>query len=224
MFDRIINIKLQYFKSFDCEQTSSSSSCHAINMDIPDLFSPLLPIVHCFWQVFRATSRIGIELLYVGSSWSSYLCSTMWRGPQEYITHELVPTSPEVSCMSGSLWALTRLKTKLSTNDLLTNHIYIYCIEKTERKIYINGGEKIPYQIFILIHWRILRGYLRYEITKILGKHFLVIFRVGIMNLKEFEGIQKNIQKIFEKDYVMKREILNKLRVGGIASIQSRFV
>ena len=34
-------------------------------------FSPPLPIVHCFRQVFRATSRIYTELLYVGSLWSS---------------------------------------------------------------------------------------------------------------------------------------------------------
>ena len=26
----------------------------------------------------------------------------MWRGPSEYITYELFPTSPAVSCMSGS--------------------------------------------------------------------------------------------------------------------------
>ena len=43
-------------------------------------------IVHCFRQVFRATSRICTELLYVGSSWSSCLCSSMWRVPQEYVT------------------------------------------------------------------------------------------------------------------------------------------
>ena len=53
-------------------------------------------------QVLKATSRIGTELLYVGSSWSSCLCTSMWRGPQEYITYELVPTSPAVSRMSGS--------------------------------------------------------------------------------------------------------------------------
>ena len=52
--------------------------------------------------VFRATSRMCTELLYVGSSWSPGLCSSMWRGPQEYITYELVPTSPTVSRMSGS--------------------------------------------------------------------------------------------------------------------------
>ena len=34
----------------------SASSCHAISMDIPDPLSPPLPIVHCFRQVFRATS------------------------------------------------------------------------------------------------------------------------------------------------------------------------
>ena len=74
-----------------------SSSCRAIGTDIPDPFSPHLPIVHCFRQILRSTSCIGTELLYVGSSWTSRLCSSMWRGPQEYITYELVPTSSAVS-------------------------------------------------------------------------------------------------------------------------------
>ena len=81
--------------------SSSSSSCHAINTDISDSLSPPFPIVHCFWQVIRATSSIGTELLYLCSSWASYFCSSRWRGPQEYITYELVPTSPAVSPMSG---------------------------------------------------------------------------------------------------------------------------
>ena len=81
--------------------SSSSSSC-AISMNIADPLSLLLPIVHCFRQALRATSCIGTELLYIGLSWSSCLCSSMWRGPLEYITYELVPTSPAVSCMSGS--------------------------------------------------------------------------------------------------------------------------
>ena len=34
------------------------SSCRATGMDISDLLSPLLPIVHRLWQFFRATSRI----------------------------------------------------------------------------------------------------------------------------------------------------------------------
>ena len=38
--------------------SSSSSSWRAVGTDIPDPLSPLLPIVHCLWQVFRATSRI----------------------------------------------------------------------------------------------------------------------------------------------------------------------
>ena len=45
--------------------------------------SPPLPIVHCFRQVFLVTSCIDTELLYVGSSWLSCLCSSMWKGPQE---------------------------------------------------------------------------------------------------------------------------------------------
>ncbi len=60
---------------------SSSSSCRTISTDMHDPISPPLPIVHCFRQVFRDTSRIGTELLYVGSSWSHCLCSSMWKDP-----------------------------------------------------------------------------------------------------------------------------------------------
>ena len=45
--------------------SSSSSSCHAINADIPGPLSPSLSIVHCFWLVFGAASRIATDLLYV---------------------------------------------------------------------------------------------------------------------------------------------------------------
>ena len=48
------------------------------------------------------SSCIGTELLYIGSNWSSYLCSSMWRGLQEYIAYEFVHTSLAVSRMSGS--------------------------------------------------------------------------------------------------------------------------
>ena len=37
---------------------------------------------------------VSAQLLYIGSSWSSSLCSSMGRGPQEYIAYEFVPTSP----------------------------------------------------------------------------------------------------------------------------------
>ena len=67
-----------------------------ISTDIPDPLSPPLPIVHCFQQVFKSTFRISTELLYVGSSWLSCLCSSMWSGSQDYITYKLVPTSPTV--------------------------------------------------------------------------------------------------------------------------------
>ena len=71
-----------------------SSSCRAISTDISDLLSPHLPIVHCFRQILKVTSRIGTKRLYICSSWTSCLCTSMWRGPQEYITYMLVPTSP----------------------------------------------------------------------------------------------------------------------------------
>ena len=79
-----------------------SSYCRTISTDIPDPLSQPLLIVHCFWHLLRATSRIHTELPYVGSSWSPCFCSAMWRDPKEYITYELVPTSPAVSCMSSS--------------------------------------------------------------------------------------------------------------------------
>ena len=70
---------------------SSLSSCRAASTDISDPLSPLLPIVHRLWQVFRVTSRILRELLYVCSSWSSCFCSAICGRPWEYITYELVP-------------------------------------------------------------------------------------------------------------------------------------
>ncbi len=41
------------------------SSCCAASTDIPDSHSPLPSVVHRLWQVFRPTSRILKELLYV---------------------------------------------------------------------------------------------------------------------------------------------------------------
>ena len=82
--------------------SSSLSSCRTMSTEIPDPLSPLFPILHCFRQVFKATSRIGTELLSVGSSRSSCLCSSMCRVPQEYITYESVLTYRAVSCMFGS--------------------------------------------------------------------------------------------------------------------------
>ena len=57
--------------------SSSPTPCHTISFDIPDPLSSHLPIVHCFRQILRATSRIGTELLYVGSNWTSCFSSSM---------------------------------------------------------------------------------------------------------------------------------------------------
>ena len=46
------------------------ASCRATSTDIPGPLSPLLPIVHRLWRVFKATTRILTQLLYVCSSWS----------------------------------------------------------------------------------------------------------------------------------------------------------
>ena len=41
------------------------SSCRAASTDISGPLSPLLPMIHRLWYVFRATSRILTKLLYV---------------------------------------------------------------------------------------------------------------------------------------------------------------
>ena len=79
---------------------SSSSSCPAISTDISDPISPHLPIDHCFWQVLKATSRIVAAVCRFELNVLPLLVHV--RGSTEIITYELVPTSPAVSCMSGS--------------------------------------------------------------------------------------------------------------------------
>ena len=78
------------------------SSCRATSMDLPEPLQQPVSIIHRSQLVFNATPCIGTEMLHIGSSWSSCLCSSMWSGQHEYVTYEFVPTSPSVSCMSGS--------------------------------------------------------------------------------------------------------------------------
>ena len=82
--------------------SSSLSSSRAASTDLPDPFSPLVSIVHHSREVFEATPCIDTELLYIGSSWSSWLCSSIWRGSLEYIAYEFVLTFPAVSHISRS--------------------------------------------------------------------------------------------------------------------------
>ena len=50
--------KLQTINKRTNKKSSSSSSCRAVSMDIPDPLSPLLRIIHLLWQVFRVTSCV----------------------------------------------------------------------------------------------------------------------------------------------------------------------
>ena len=102
MHSQITIFKLTKKNTITEYSSSSSLSCHADNMDLPDSLLPPFSIVHHTRLVFQTTFCIGTELLYIGSSWSSYRCSSMWRGPQEYITYEFVLTSPVMFCMSVS--------------------------------------------------------------------------------------------------------------------------
>ena len=83
-------------------QSVTSTSCRAASTELPDPLSQLVPIIHRPRDVFKATSCITTELLYIGSSWLPSPCSSVWWGPQEYIAFEFVLASPEVSHMSGS--------------------------------------------------------------------------------------------------------------------------
>ena len=88
---------------FFCDLVPSSwSSCHAASTNIHDPLPPPVTVVHCSWYVFKVTSCISTELLYIDTSWSSCLCSSMGRSPQDYVTYALIPASPAVSRMSGS--------------------------------------------------------------------------------------------------------------------------
>ena len=66
---------------------ASLSSCLTDNSDLPDNLSPPISILYRSQDVFQAKSCISTDLLYIGSSWSSNLCSSMWRGLLEYIPY-----------------------------------------------------------------------------------------------------------------------------------------
>ena len=74
-----------------------SSSCRATSTDIPGPFSPpyrpLLPAGLQDYILCRQRAFVCRFLLVV------LLCSSMWRGPQEYVIYEFVPTSQAVSWM-----------------------------------------------------------------------------------------------------------------------------
>ena len=78
-----------------------ASSCRPASMDLPDPLLPPISIIHHSQEVLQATSFIGTELLYIGSHWLSYLCSSMQRGPQEYIAYDFILSSPAVFHMAG---------------------------------------------------------------------------------------------------------------------------
>ena len=56
----------------------------------------LVSITYRYREVFEGIHYIGTELLNIGFSWWSCLCSSMWRGSLEYIAYEFVLTSPAV--------------------------------------------------------------------------------------------------------------------------------
>ena len=53
-----LNPRRKFFKKAGSYLPRSSASCRAASTDIPDPLSPLLPIIHRFWQVIKVTSCV----------------------------------------------------------------------------------------------------------------------------------------------------------------------
>ena len=74
-------------------------------MNLPDPLSTPVSIDHRSRQVFQATLLIITELWWIGSTWSSNLCSSMWNGLQEYIAYELsLPLRQCPVCLVRLTW------------------------------------------------------------------------------------------------------------------------
>ena len=82
-----------------CRTATSSSSCHVASKELTEPLAWPVSIVHFYREVFRVMPCICIELLYIDYCWSSCICSSIWRGPKEYIAYEFVLTSKAVSHM-----------------------------------------------------------------------------------------------------------------------------
>ena len=104
----LINISLGCDEGSSHPYSSSSSAAAAaawisLTLSRYPPYCPLLPAGLQEYIPYRhraAESRFELPLLLkVGSS---YLCSAMWGGPQEYIPFKLVSTYTVVSRMSGS--------------------------------------------------------------------------------------------------------------------------
>ena len=117
-----------YYVAIQHSQEAILSSCCTASTDLPDPISLPVSILHRFREVFQATPCIGIEVLYMCSSWSSCLCSSIWRGQREYIAYEFVLTSPAVSCMSGSGMKLySKFRRLTFYEDTVTSWLPNYC-------------------------------------------------------------------------------------------------
>ena len=75
---------------------SSSSWCHAISTDIPDSLSR-----HSSLSSIASDRSSGLHPVSAQSCRLVLVILSLWRGPQEYITYELVLTSPAVSHISS---------------------------------------------------------------------------------------------------------------------------
>ena len=122
-----LSIKLSTYSKLNClkSSSSSSSSCRIAGMDLPDPLTPAVSIFHRSREVFKPISCIGTELLYILSSWSSCLWSSMRRGLREHITyHKSVHAFPKVNMRK---WLEFELSTKISQSNTLATGLSSSC-------------------------------------------------------------------------------------------------
>ena len=140
---------------------SSSSSCCAANMDLPDPLLLPFSIIHHSWWVFKATSCIGTELLYMGSSSLSCLCSCMWRGPNILI----------ILVSGGTLAVLTafwRIMTDLKKSNQFWSDTHI-------KILFVDFSDMITL-FFCVLYTDILRNVSVQKHLTIISKGFTIYF------------------------------------------------
>ena len=130
-----------YFKN-SVHYVSSSSSSRASSTNLHDPISSSVSIVHRSRKVFQAISCVGIELLYISSISSPFLCSSMWRGSHEHINYRVYMSKMDLfqifqfSVSVQFLFCLHTVKCKNSKFQiiqfsLMTQFSSIWPIDKT---------------------------------------------------------------------------------------------
>ena len=101
--EEVVKFNTRVMESWRVEQKSNTKNDNINHHHHHVTLSARISLtLSCHPSLSSIASGIGTELFYVGSSWSSCLCSSMWGGPHEYVTYEYVPTCP--ACLIRLTW------------------------------------------------------------------------------------------------------------------------